>query len=88
MEQEDRPGPEPELRCGRQISWAIRRYGDRAVALAGVVSATSSLALCGFATGNLGGLIFLQGVCYGISSGMLYLVRGGANKPTQRGPEA
>ncbi|KAH8085933.1 major facilitator superfamily domain-containing protein [Filobasidium floriforme] len=55
------------------ISWAIRRYGDRTVALAGVVSATTSLALSGFATDSLGGLIFLQGVCYGISSGMLYL---------------
>lgn len=57
-----------------QASWLIGRYGVRNVGLVGVCTSGASLILSSWTTKNLGGLIFLQGIMFGLASGTLFMV--------------
>lgn len=57
-----------------QASWLLKRLSHRTVALAGIVGMAVSQFLCGFTTRNIGGLIFLQGIVFGISGAIVFLV--------------
>ena len=57
-----------------QASWLLKRLSHRTVALVGVVGMAVSQFLCGFTTRNIAGLIFLQGIVFGISGAIVFLV--------------
>lgn len=57
-----------------QASWLLKRFSHRTVALSGIIGMAVSQFLCGFTTHNIGGLIFLQGIVFGISGAVVFLV--------------
>ena len=53
----------------------VSRFGQPQVAAAGMAIAGISMLMASFSTNNIGGLVFLQGILFGLSGSLIYLVR-------------